>query len=123
MGDSANLLRSTFSLPHSPPLPLSATIEAATGDVIVTFDRLLDPGTLDALNWAVRADIGPGPRNHTPQVPVTAAGTQVTFTTLPGGLAFPPLGVDYNAAPPDLVALRPPHVAAAAFTDFPIVVV
>lgn len=106
-------------LPHSPPLPLGATISGATGEVIVTFDRPLKVRAGLPANWTVQADRGPGPLFHTPQAPVAIAGTTVTFPTVPAGITFPPLGVDYAATPPNVETL--PGVPAAPFVDLPIV--
>lgn len=102
---------------------MGATISAATGEVIVTFDRLLRPGVTAPANWTVKADRGPGPLTHTTQAPVVIAGHTVTFPTIPGGMAFPPMGVTYLAAPPDVAARRPPHLTATAFVDLPIVTI
>lgn len=121
MGGSANSLKLTFSLSLNPPVPIAATIVAANGDVSVTFNRDLITGPLDPLNWAVRANLGPMALNHTVVGIPQAAVRTVSFGTVPGGIAFPPLGVDYNAAPPDVRDTR--GLPAAAFADFPIAVI
>jgi hypothetical protein len=108
-------------LPHSPPLPTGATIEAATSIVRVTFDRNLQTGTTAVLNWTIKANIGVGNQVFTPTAPGSVLGPLVTLPTLGGGLAFPPMGVTYNAVPPDLVGSN--GVPVAAFLDLPIVVV
>lgn len=107
--------------PPDPPVPIDATIVAANGDVSVTFDRDLVVGPVAAINWAVRANLGPMALNHTVVGIPQAAVRTVTFGTIPGGIAFPPLGVDYNAAPPDVVSTL--GIPAAAFSDFPITVI
>lgn len=100
---------------------MGATISGATGDVVVTFDRLLKTRVGLPANWLIRADRGPGPKTHAPQPPVTITGNEARIPTIPGGIAFPPLGVTYNAAPPNVESR--PGVAAAPFAKFPIVTV
>ncbi len=105
-------------MPHSPPLPVSATIEAATSIVRVTFDRDLISGFSAKGNWSVRADIGFGPKNHTINGANPIFQRVVTIPTTLAGITFPPLGVTYNASPADVVSRD--HVPAASFPNLPI---
>jgi hypothetical protein len=50
----------------------------------------------------------------------TIAGTTVSGVTAEGGLAFPPLGCTYFAAPPDVVGTN--GLPALPFADFPVTV-
>lgn len=118
MGGLASSPRSTFWVPHSPPLPIGATIAIATGDVVVTFDRQLKARAGAKANWHPRANLGPGNFTHTPQAPVVIAARTVTFATVPGGMTFPPLGINYLATPPNVESLH--GVVAAPFDDLPL---
>lgn len=108
-------------MPHSPPLPIGATIEAATSIVRVTFDRDLLPGTSAKANWDIRADLGAGPKQHTTDAAGVIFQRVVTIPTTPAGITFPPLGVDYAAAPPDVTSRT--GVDAAPFNSLPLVVI
>lgn len=106
-------------LPHSPPLPVAATYELATKTLQVTFDRPLVPGLSAAGNWQYR-QAGLPPTNWWNTAPAVIAGNTVTTPLVLGGAAPPAIGTcKYNAAPADVLSLRPPHLPAAAFTDFP----
>lgn len=108
-------------LPHSAPLPIAATIEAATGDVEVEFDRDLQAGPVDHLNWHLIANIGAGNNIQTPQPGAQTIGPFVRFATIEAGLGFPPFGITYLPPPFDVRSL--PDVPAAAFADFAIAVI
>lgn len=108
-------------MPCNAPLPVAATIEAATGLVRITFDRGLQSGLTAPGNWLIKADITTGNRTHTVTAPGTVATSFLTLPTFPGGLAFPPLGVTYSATPADLVGLN--HMPVAPFLDLPITVI
>lgn len=108
-------------LPHNPPVPVSATIEAATSIVRVTFDRDLITGLSAKGNWVVKADIGTGPKTHTINGANPIFQRVVTIPTTLAGITFPPLGVTYAASPADVVSRT--GVAAASFANLPIVTV
>ena len=98
-----------------PPLPVSATLAFATGAWSVAFDKILTAGPLAAGNWDFRASDS----LFTSDTAV-AAGNTVSGTSTEG---FENAGADivnYAAAPPDVLNLT--GQAAAAFSDFPLVV-
>lgn len=100
---------------------MGATINSATTEVRITFDRDLRTAVLDETLYTVAANTGAGNQLHTPQIPATALGNVVSFLTVAGGLAFPPMGVSWTPPPFDIISR--PGVPAAAFADLPIVVV
>jgi hypothetical protein len=100
---------------------VGATIAAATGDVVVTFDRILQPGATAQANWFVVANIGTGVKTQGVTGPGVILGATVTLPTLEGGIAFPPPGVTYKAVPADVVSRF--GLPAAPFDDFPIAVI
>jgi hypothetical protein len=99
-------------------MPLASTISISTGDVVVTFDQALQPGPTDKFNWTVKADVTTGPKTRTIALDGTILGSTVTLATVLGSIAFPPLGVTYNAGTPDVLGLT--GAPAAAFADLPI---
>lgn len=101
-------------MPHSPPAPLSATYDAPTSTLEITFDRTLSPGPVAPNNLGCRF----ANMLRTNLVPGTAAGNKVT--AIMGG-AFLDLGPNvcaYHATPPDIVSTY--SVPAAPFADFPV---
>ena len=98
-----------------PPNPLSATLEFATGDWSVLFDKALQAGVLNEANWTFFASGSPFLGDS-----ATAAGNVVSGASTIG---IPGPGDDvanYAAAPADVLSLT--GLPAAAFTDFPLVV-
>lgn len=113
-GDSANSLRSTFSLPHSPPLLLAAHFDKVPPVLTLTYDRLLRTGTVGVGNLLCR---NTNNRYHQ-SAPAAVSGTTVTA---PMVLVFPQVGLntaDYLATPPDIYSVR--GGAALPFLDFPL---
>ena len=99
----------------TPPIPIAATLELLSGDWSVTFNRPLQPGSLDSGNWTFRAS---GQLFITPTA--TAAGPVVSGTATAG---LPDLGPDVvNYAPPPFDVISVTGLPAAAFLDFPLVV-
>lgn len=108
-------------LPPKPPVPVSATIEAATSIVRVTFDRDLISGVSAKGNWVVKANIGAGPKTFTVNGANPIFQRVVTIATTSAGITFPPLGVTYAASPADVVSRT--QVPAASFVNLPIVTI
>lgn len=97
------------------PIPLSATLNPATGIAEVVFDQPLVPGALDNGNWFVVGDA-----SEWSTLGAVAAASTVTLT-LTRSLANPSPGVTYGAITPDVVGLVG-GLPAAEFFQFPITV-
>jgi len=99
---------------------VSATISAATGELVVVFDQPLLAGVVDPSNWSASANVGAGQKTHTGMA-AAAAGSSVTVQTVSGGLSFPPNAVFFAASPADVVSAG--GSPAAPFVDLPLSVV
>lgn len=106
-------------MPHSPPLPIGATFSSGTNLLTVTFDRTLTGAPISGANWTGRysgqlysGPVGPG---------MVAAGNRVLGTMAPG-IVNPGADVTHFNPPPFDV-LSSFGIPAAAFADFPTVVI
>jgi len=103
-----------LSQPNAPPpVPLGAFWDQGRQILQVVFDRWLQTATLAASNWILSFD---GDLYLATEASSAAESVYCQMIT-PGGLGGTD-GVDYLAAPPDVVsALGTP---AAAFSSFPL---
>ena len=93
------------------PVPLSATIDLATGVWSCTFDQALQPGPVDIGNWSIR-------RTNQLQVITTAvaSGNVVAGATTTGMLSIGPDVINWSPPPFDVVnAIDQPSFAFAGF--------
>lgn len=112
------MLATTFWLPHSPPIPVGATLATGAAVLTVQFDRPLAPGVLAHGNWTTR---GTNAGNRTGQPPCAAAGHDVTCSMT---AALPDVGPDRcSYTPPPFDVQSTYGIPAAAFADYPLVVV
>lgn len=119
MGDSANLLSTTFLVPPDPPFPIGATYSVGTSNLTVTFSELLQPGLSAAQNWYHTTKNGP-PVVLWNAIPATIAGNTVTAKMAAGIPPGPLTGTcRYDPPPFDVLSLR--GVPAAAFNNYPVV--
>lgn len=112
--------RATFATSLLPareaPLPISATFNAASEILIVTFDQPIIPGILDTLNWRVRV-------SNQGYDPTTSIATDSIVTSI---LAppDPDIGADVcRYAPPPFDVIGQNALPAPAFADFPVTVI
>ena len=82
----------------------------------MTFDRALEPGQLDHLNWRIVENAA----RHNGAFPCTAAG-QVVTCRMGAGLPFPAPDACFYEPPPFDVRSRH-DVPAAGFLNFPLAV-
>lgn len=104
------------------PVPLAATISAATGLTTITFSVPLVAGALDLFNWSILSSILGPPRILLPLADPIAAGVDVTFFAGDAGPAIPGEVINYSPPPFDVVSDFG-FVDAPAFADFPLVTV
>ena len=105
-----------------PPVPIAATFSTGTNLIVVTFDRLLAPGTSGTGNWVGVTFSSPAHRFITPFAPLVAAGSVVSGTmivqaTPTGG----PPRITYNATPPEVFGTT--GMPVAPFADFPLTLI
>lgn len=102
------------------PLPVSGVFTVGTATLVFGFDRALQPGLINAANWAVHS----GSQKYVGTVATAAspAAHQVTVTMFPqmpppapGNRAY------FNPPPFDVLSLT--GAPAALFADFPITAV
>ena len=87
--------------PGEPPIPIGATYDPITREIIVTFDRALTAGSLDTTNWSIIIDHS----LYIPDTTVVAAGSSVTWThSLSGAFDARASLIYYAATPPDLLS-------------------
>lgn len=99
--------------PRSPPSPVSATYAQNDQILRVVFDRFLEDGPLDQLNWWVRASNS----KRTGLVPAFAHNKVVTC---PVGFPVINPGADACFYVPPPFDVRSRHdLPAAAFAEFP----
>ena len=109
MGDSANSLKPTFSVPPDPPpVPISATWAGGVEPIIVTFDK-----TVQAVPAITRAAYG----GRLSDFIQTILGGSVSGSTLTifraNDKASPGFdNISYTAAPPELVGVNTLQVVA-----------
>ena len=120
MGDSAVWLSTTFSPPPEPPVPVAAYVKAATKYAWLVFGTPLRSGVSDQGNYIWRLNLTGTATTYTYPADPVVQGRIVAGTLVAGGIAFPPLGVNYNASVPDLYGRTGSPVAA--FNDFPVTV-
>lgn len=97
------------------PVPVLATLNAASGAWSCTFDQSLQPGVLDEGNWTVRSLLAPYLVTS-----ATAAGNVVSGASTGGLPAGGPAVMGYAPPPFDVVnAIAQPTFA---FSGFPVVV-
>ncbi|KKM95345.1 hypothetical protein LCGC14_1189180 [marine sediment metagenome] len=106
-----------LSLPDPvPPIPIAAQMTLPSGDWILTFDQLLQPGLSAITNWGFRANN----LIRSAMAPVTISGNTVSAASSPGP---PSVGFDfitYNAGIPDVIGVN--GLAVEAFSGFPLTV-
>lgn len=118
MGGSANSLRSTFSLPLSPPVPTAAWWFDSTTTMRVAFDQLLQPGTSATGNWEGCIQGAPRTLTQNPFTTGTILHNTVTIPMLRGAICFGVDRVEYFATPPDVLGRT--GVPVAPFSGFPV---
>jgi hypothetical protein len=98
-------------LDAEPPVPISAHF--AAGQLVVTFDRLLQPTLVLGSNWFFRI------ANSSYAITFAEAiGSTIVLSAEPDEADPGPDIVTYRATVPDVLSL--PGTPAAPFTDFPI---
>lgn len=97
-------------------MPVQAVLDPGKQQMVVTFDRLLQAGSLEATNWTWLF----GGKQYT-AVDAAAAGDDVVLNGAPSGVEIGPDVVNYAPPPFDVVAQDPPGLSAKAFSDFPVV--
>ncbi len=102
-------------LSEDPPIPIAGTLVTGTGAWSCTFDKPLQPATLDFLNWTINTVT-----NTWNPTSASSAGSVVSGASTQGLLD--PLSNVINFAPPPFDVLDLQDRQAAAFTGFPIVV-
>ena len=115
MEGSANLLRSTFSEPLSPPLPIDAGLDVGAGTWFCQFDRPIKPGVINHDNWFGRFGF-----TVWTATAASVAGDTVSGAFVLGGEAGGGSFITYDPPPFDVASRRGP--VAAGFVDFPLTV-
>ena len=98
-----------------PPHPIAAALNTGTGAWSCTFDKLLQPGVLNPVNWSMR-----GTGDIWLPTSASAAGPTVSGAS---AISIPNAGPDvinYAAVVPDVCSLS--GLPAAAFPAFPLTV-
>lgn len=100
--------------PDAPPAPTQAVFDPGK-HLVVTFDRPLQAGSLDASNWSWR--FGNTLYSGTDAV---AVDEDVVLSGAPSGAQFGADVVNYSPPPFDVVAQDAPGLPAEGFSDFPV---
>lgn len=105
----------------TPPVPVSATVSAGTNVVVCTFDKPLQAGALDSLNWLIDSNHFGSQLLWLPMSPPIASGLTVTWPATPAGTGLGPNTIQYVPPPFDVIGLN--LLPAAGFTGFPLTVI
>jgi hypothetical protein len=107
-------------VPLDAPRPVAATIDHVTLNLVVTFDRALQPGLSSIGNWHCWDDATGAFRRRAPNAALAIAGNTVSGVMSAGVIQAGPSRVTYFGSPLDVLSLT--GTPALPFADFPLVV-